>query len=130
MIRVSNLTKRYAGVAAVDDISFTVERGEIVGFLGPNGAGKSTTMRILTGYMPATFGKVKIAGMDLPENSLKVRKKRGKQTLLKFSKKLGISDASLHRLEMGEQNVTLRTLEQIMRRLGCSFDDVFKEWWL
>src|SRR6266699_904355 len=56
MIDVSNLTKRYAGRAAVRNISFTVARGEIVGLLGPNGAGKSTTMRILSGFMPATSG--------------------------------------------------------------------------
>ena len=54
MIEVQNLTKHYGRVTAVDDVSFRVERGEILGFLGPNGAGKTTTMRILTGYMPAT----------------------------------------------------------------------------
>ena len=53
MIEVQHLTKRYGRVTAVDDVSFRVERGEILGFLGPNGAGKTTTMRILTGYMPA-----------------------------------------------------------------------------
>ena len=57
MIEVQHLTKRYGRVTAVDDVSFRVERGEILGFLGPNGAGKTTTMRILTGYMPATDGK-------------------------------------------------------------------------
>ena len=56
MIEVQHLTKRYGRVTAVDDVSFRVERGEILGFLGPNGAGKTTTMRILTGYMPATEG--------------------------------------------------------------------------
>ena len=62
MIEVANLTKRYAGNTAVSDISFTVKRGEIVGLLGPNGAGKSTTMRILSCYLPATSGTVRIAG--------------------------------------------------------------------
>ena len=57
MIEVQHLTKRYGPVTAVDDVSFTVERGEILGFLGPNGAGKTTTMRVLTGYMPPTGGK-------------------------------------------------------------------------
>ena len=57
MIEVQHLTKRYGPVTAVDDVSFRVERGEILGFLGPNGAGKTTTMRILTGYMPATDGQ-------------------------------------------------------------------------
>lgn len=64
-IEVSHLVKTYAGVAAVQDISFTVARGEIVGFLGPNGAGKSTTMRILTGYLPATSGTVRICGVPV-----------------------------------------------------------------
>ena len=57
MIEVQHLTKRYGPVTAVDDVTFKVERGEILGFLGPNGAGKTTTMRILTGYMPPTGGK-------------------------------------------------------------------------
>ena len=77
MIRVSNLTKRYAGRTAVDDISFTVERGEIVGLLGPNGAGKSTTMRVLTGFMPATSGTVKIAGFDVFHQSEEARRRIG-----------------------------------------------------
>ena len=63
MIEVQHLTKRYGRVTAVDDVSFRVERGEILGFLGPNGAGKTTTMRILTGYMPATEGKAIVAGL-------------------------------------------------------------------
>ena len=65
MIEVQHLTKRYGRVTAVDDVSFRVERGEILGFLGPNGAGKTTTMRILTGYMPATEGKAIVAGFDV-----------------------------------------------------------------
>src|SRR5882672_11035578 len=64
-IEVENLVKTYAGVTAVNDISFTVARGEILGFLGPNGAGKSTTMRILTGYLPATSGQVRICGLPV-----------------------------------------------------------------
>ena len=77
MIAVENLSKRYAGGEAVKGISFTVEKGEIVGFLGPNGAGKSTTMRMLTGYLPATDGKIEIAGAKLPEQSLQVRQRIG-----------------------------------------------------
>ena len=61
MIEVQHLSKRYGRVTAVDDVSFRVERGEILGFLGPNGAGKTTTMRILTGYMPASEGKAIVA---------------------------------------------------------------------
>jgi len=64
-IEVSRLVKTYAGVTAVNDISFTVARGEILGFLGPNGAGKSTTMRILTGYLPATAGSVSVCGLPV-----------------------------------------------------------------
>src|SRR5580704_9830263 len=77
MIEVSNLTKRYAGRTAVDDISFTVAPGEIVGLLGPNGAGKSTTMRVLSGFMPATSGTVRVSGLDVFHDSDEVRKRIG-----------------------------------------------------
>ncbi len=77
MIKVENLTKRYAGVTAVNNISFEVGKGEIVGFLGPNGAGKSTTMRILSSFMPATSGRASIAGFDVFEHSLEARAKLG-----------------------------------------------------
>jgi ABC-2 type transport system ATP-binding protein len=77
MIEVSKLTKRYAGRTAVDDISFTVARGEIVGLLGPNGAGKSTTMRVLSGFMPATSGTVRVAGFDIFHESEEARRRIG-----------------------------------------------------
>ncbi len=77
MIKVENLTKRYAGVTAIHDLSFEVEKGEIVGFLGPNGAGKSTTMRILSSYMPATSGRVSIAGFDVFSQSMQARQHLG-----------------------------------------------------
>src|SRR5437868_715705 len=77
MIEVSHLTKRYAGVTALSNISFTVARGEIVGLLGPNGAGKSTTMRILSCYLPATSGTVRIAGLDVFTQSEEVRRRIG-----------------------------------------------------
>ena len=77
MIEVRNLTKRYGPVTAVDDVSFTAERGEILGFLGPNGAGKTTTMRILTGYMPATEGKATIAGYDVLEQPIEAKRRTG-----------------------------------------------------
>ena len=77
MINVENLTKRYAGVTALNGVSFAVNRGEIVGFLGPNGAGKSTTMRILTGFIPASAGRVQVAGFDVFEDSLEVRRHIG-----------------------------------------------------
>src|SRR5512140_3068061 len=77
MIEVANLTKRYAGHTAVSDISFTVGRGEIVGLLGPNGAGKSTTMRILSCFLPATSGTVRVAGLDVFRDSEEVRRRIG-----------------------------------------------------
>ena len=77
MIQVKNLTKKYAGVTAISDLNFEVEKGEIVGFLGPNGAGKSTTMKILTGYMPATSGTASIAGYDVFAQSIEARKRIG-----------------------------------------------------
>ena len=77
MIEVENLTKRYAGHTAVAGISFTVAPGEIVGLLGPNGAGKSTTMRILSGFMPATAGTVRVGGLDVFDDSTEVRRRIG-----------------------------------------------------
>jgi ABC-2 type transport system ATP-binding protein len=77
VIEVQNLTKRYGPVTAVDDVSFRVERGEILGFLGPNGAGKTTTMRILTGYMPATEGKAVVAGFDVFDQPIEAKKRTG-----------------------------------------------------
>jgi ABC-2 type transport system ATP-binding protein len=77
MIKVSNLTKKYGNFLAVDNISFHITRGEIVGLLGPNGAGKSTTMNIITGYIPATSGTVKVSGIDVAEGSVEVRKHIG-----------------------------------------------------
>ena len=77
MIEVEGLTKQYGAVRAVDQISFRVEKGEILGFLGPNGAGKTTTMRILTGFLPSTSGTARVAGFDVFEKSLEVRKRIG-----------------------------------------------------
>src|SRR5213079_2724693 len=73
MIKVENLTKRYAGHTAIRDLSFEVGQGEIMGFLGPNGAGKTTTMRILASFMPPTSGRASIAGFDIFEQSLQAR---------------------------------------------------------
>jgi ABC-2 type transport system ATP-binding protein len=77
MIEVANLTKRYAGHTALSNVSFTVRRGEVVGLLGPNGAGKSTTMRILSCFLPATSGTVRIAGLDVFHQSAEVRRRIG-----------------------------------------------------
>jgi len=77
MIEVQHLTKRYGRVTAVDDLTFKVERGEILGFLGPNGAGKTTTMRILTGYMPATEGHATVAGFDVFNQPIEAKRRTG-----------------------------------------------------
>src|SRR4051794_15332019 len=73
MIKVENLTKRYAGQTAIENLNFEVGKGEIMGFLGPNGAGKSTTMRILSSFMPPTSGRASIAGFDIFDKSLQAR---------------------------------------------------------
>ena len=77
MIEAKNLTKYYGDFLAIEEISFQVEKGEIVGFLGPNGSGKTTTMRILTGYMPPSSGSAEIAGQDILSNSLEARRQIG-----------------------------------------------------
>jgi ABC-2 type transport system ATP-binding protein len=77
VIEVQHLTKRYGPFTAVDDVSFRVERGEILGFLGPNGAGKTTTMRVLTGYMPPTEGKAIVAGYDVLEQPIEAKRRTG-----------------------------------------------------
>jgi ABC-2 type transport system ATP-binding protein len=77
MIEVDHLTKRYGPVTAVDDVSFRVEKGEILGFLGPNGAGKTTTMRVLTGYMPPTEGKAVVAGYDVFTHPIEAKQRIG-----------------------------------------------------
>ena len=77
MIEVQHITKRYGSVTAVDDVSFRVERGEILGFLGPNGAGKTTTMRILTGYMPASEGRAMVAGYDVFNEPIEAKRRTG-----------------------------------------------------
>jgi ABC-2 type transport system ATP-binding protein len=77
MIQVTDLYKSYNGITTLHGISFSIDKGEIVGFLGPNGAGKTTTMRILTGYMPPSSGSVKIAGYDVMTDSLHARRHIG-----------------------------------------------------
>jgi ABC-2 type transport system ATP-binding protein len=77
MIEVQHLSKRYGTVTAVDDVSFRVEKGEILGFLGPNGAGKTTTMRVITGYMPPTDGKAVVAGYDVFTHPIEAKQRTG-----------------------------------------------------
>src|SRR5436309_8797127 len=77
MIEVAGVTKRYGERAAVDGIGFSVSQGEILGFLGPNGAGKTTTMRVLTGYVPPTSGTARVAGFDVQEAPIEVKRRIG-----------------------------------------------------
>ena len=77
MIEVQHLTKRYGPTTAVDDVSFRVEKGEVLGFLGPNGAGKTTTMRVLTGYMPPTEGRAVVAGYDIFDQPVEAKRRIG-----------------------------------------------------
>jgi ABC-2 type transport system ATP-binding protein len=77
VIEVHHLTKRYGPLKAVDDVSFTVERGEILGFLGPNGAGKTSTMRVLTGYMPPSEGRAVVAGFDVFDQPIEAKRRTG-----------------------------------------------------
>ena len=77
MLETSGLTKRYRDLVAIEDVTFRVGKGEIAGFLGPNGAGKSTTMKILTGFMPATSGTAKVAGYDVFEAPMEVKRRIG-----------------------------------------------------
>ena len=77
MIEVEHLSKVYGTTAAIKDITFKVNTGEILGFLGPNGAGKTTTMRILAGYLPATKGRATVANYEVHENSMAVRQRFG-----------------------------------------------------
>jgi ABC-2 type transport system ATP-binding protein len=77
VIEVEHLTKRYGTVTAVDDVTFRVNKGEILGFLGPNGAGKTTTMRVLTGYMPATDGRAAVAGYDVFDHPIEAKRRTG-----------------------------------------------------
>lgn len=77
MIEIQNLTKDYGRIRAIDDVSFTVGKGEIVGFLGPNGAGKTTTMNIITGFISSTSGSVRVAGYDILENPVEVKRHIG-----------------------------------------------------
>lgn len=77
LIEVEDVSKYFGRVSAVKDISFTVKRGEVVGFLGPNGAGKTTTMRMLTGFFPPTNGRIRVAGFDIVDNALQAKAKIG-----------------------------------------------------
>src|SRR5437773_7637828 len=77
LVQVDHLTKKYGDVAAITDVTFSAEKGEILGFLGPNAAGKTTTMRIMTGFMPPTSGTVRIAGFDIVDEAVDAKRHLG-----------------------------------------------------
>ena len=74
MIEISNITKRFGALTAVDDVSFSVGRGEVLGFLGPNGAGKSTTMKMVTGFLKPDRGTIRIGGVDIAADPVEVKR--------------------------------------------------------
>jgi len=125
MIKVEGLTKRYARTVAVDNISFEVEKGQIVGFLGPNGAGKTTTMRVLTCFLPPTGGKASVAGFDVLEHPMEVKKRIGylpetppvypEMEVIEYLKFVG----KLKGIPSGDVN---RRVDEVMER--CAVSDV------
>lgn len=129
MIEVEGLIKRYRDHVAVEGLTFSIGKGEVVGFLGPNGAGKSTTMRILAGYMPATAGKVRIAGVDVFDDPLEVKRRVGYlpeippvyldmtvRSYLRFVAKLKAVSGSELQSEV-ERAATLAGVDHILPRL-------------
>ena len=128
MIKIENLVKTFGAKRAVDGISFAVERGELLGFLGPNGAGKSTTMRMVTGFMPPTSGKVSIGGHDVAESPLEAKRLIGYlpenaasypdmtvQGFLNFTAELRGLDGSARKKAVGHA-VELCFLESVLRQ--------------
>jgi len=122
MIEVQHLTKRYGPLTAVDDVSFRVEKGEILGFLGPNGAGKTTTMRVLTGYMPASEGKAIVAGYDVFDQPLEAKQRTGYlPEMPPLYPEMTVREylTFVARLKMGEADAAARAerRDQVMKRV-------------
>ena len=139
MIEVKNLTKRYGDHLAVDNVSFTVEDGEIIGFLGPNGAGKSTTMNMITGYLSSTEGSVLINGIDILEDPVHAKAKLGYlpeipplysdmtvEEYLKFACELKKVPTAKHK-EMVEQLIKLTRLKDVQKRLIVNLSKGYKQ---
>jgi len=139
MIEAKQLTKRYGDITAIQDVSFRVEKGEILGFLGPNGAGKTTTMRILTGFIPATSGTAIVAGYDVFEQSMEVKRRIGylpeqpplynELTVTEYLKFVGrIKGLSRQKLSDALDRVIERTgLEEVRRRLVGNLSRGFRQ---
>jgi ABC-2 type transport system ATP-binding protein len=121
VISVSHLTRTFGSVTALDDVSFEVQKGEVVGLLGPNGAGKTTAMRVLTGYLPATRGAVSVAGFDVMNDSLAVRARIGYlPESVPLYRELRVSEmlsfhARLHRLPRAEARARIPA---VLERVG------------
>ena len=111
MIEVKGLTKSYGSIEAVRDLSFNIEKGEIVGFLGPNGAGKTTTMRVLTGFIPATSGTAIIAGFDVHKQPIDVRRLTG---YLPESVPLGPNRSMIQGLNFSNKGARKSGLDRIL----------------
>ena len=121
MIEVEHLTKRYGNIVAVDDISFGIEKGEVVGFLGPNGAGKTTVMRILTAFIPATSGKARVAGFDPFWESLNVRRNVGYlPENVPLYREMRVSEYLFHRARLKDVPACERKLRvgEVIERCG------------
>lgn len=123
MISVSHLTRRFGELQALDDVSFEIQKGEVVGFLGPNGAGKTTTLRILAGYLPATSGSARVAGFDVLRQSLEVRRRIGylPESVPLYREHRVIEmlrfQARLHGLS---RDATRRRAEEVLEKVGLS----------
>ncbi len=128
MIEVKNLTKKYYPDTAIDNISFFVKKGEVIGFLGPNGAGKTTTMKILTCYMPPTSGTAAIDGLDVENHSLEVRKKIGYlPENAPLYEDMGVADylmfiSEARRISKKDRNEKIRNVVNI-----CGLKDVMRK---
>ncbi|MFN0008940.1 MAG: ABC transporter ATP-binding protein [Planctomycetota bacterium] len=121
MIAAKHLSRRFGGLLALDDVSFDIGRGEVVGFLGPNGAGKTTAMRILTGYLPATSGSASVAGFDVLSQGLEVRKRIGylpESVPLYREHRVGemlAFHARLHRMRRADRR---KRIDEVLERVG------------
>ena len=138
MVEVKNLVKNYGKIAAVKDISFSAEKGEILGFLGPNGAGKSTTMNIITGYLSSTSGTVTIDGYDILENPMEARKRIGylpeqpplypDMTVEKYLEFIyGLKKVKLPKKEHLEEIMKLVKIDDIRKRVIANLSKGYKQ---